>query len=112
MAFKVHISKDFMISTCVVCPRVIIIPIDRHVTRVLSGLPNIVNEVEADPIVKVVRKTTIEEEKDTEITVVLDLIAMDPLVIVTIVDLAIVVVNHLPAPHPRTQTALPLLFLL
>jgi len=54
MVFKVHISNAFMISTCVVRLKVIIILIDRHAIKVISELLNIVTEVDQDQVVRVV----------------------------------------------------------
>ena len=51
MVFKVHISNAFMISTCEVSLRVIIILIDRHAIKVIFELQNIANGAEADPTV-------------------------------------------------------------
>ena len=61
--------------------------------------------IEADLIVLVVRMMVTDVDEATEIAVVLGPVVMVPIVIVAVDDL--VVVNHPPTPHPRTQTALP-----
>jgi hypothetical protein len=54
-----------------------------------------------------VRKTTLEEEKDSEITVVLDQVVTAHTMIAVIVALDIGVVKHPLTPLPLIQLALP-----